>query len=220
CREAAGELETLGIRVIIPREGYLWADLPIVLPELKGALLDEDTIFLGDVGGDDVGARILGSFAQVLAGRPYSLLLVLNANRPFTDTAEGCIQVIEEIEASSRLRTGGLISNTHLMEETDLETVKVGWRLGKEVSSRAGIPLRFITAPKGLEAAFREGEFDVPVLPIERTMLPPWKRREKIGSANFDLKGEFGPTGLREAEERALGEGKAPSSPKKTEKKS
>ena len=207
AREASEELEAMGVRVIMPRGSFFFADLPIVKPELKGALLDESCLFIGDVGGDDVGARILGSFAETLKGRPYQLLLVLNANRPFTDTPDGCVRVIGEIEKASRLKTGGLISNTHLMEHTDLETVKRGFELGRAVEARSGVPLKFITAPRNLSEAFAEGVFDVPVLAIDRTMLPPWKRRDKVGSENFSLRGEFGPAGLRAPGSRAMEEG-------------
>ncbi|MHC4601432.1 MAG: cobalamin biosynthesis protein CbiA, partial [Planctomycetota bacterium] len=175
--------------VIIPRDNYFHADLPIVKPELKGALLDENTTFIGDVGGDDVGARILGSFAEALAGRAYALYIVLNANRPFTDSPEGCVKVIGEIEAAARLKVTGIVSNTHLMEETDLETVKRGYDLCREVGERTGIPVKFITAPRSLSGAHAGGAFDLDVLPIDRTMLPPWRRREKLGPENFDLKG-------------------------------
>jgi hypothetical protein len=192
CREAAEDLESLGVRVIIPRDNYFHADLPIVKPELKGALLDGSTTFVGDVGGDDVGARILGSFAEALSGQEYALYIVLNANRPFTDTAGGSRKVIAEIEAASRLTVTGLVSNTHLMEETDLDTVMRGHDLAVEVARATGIPVKFITAPASLTGAFGEGVFDVPVLGITRTMLPPWKRREKLGSENFSLKGECG----------------------------
>ncbi len=203
CREAAQELRAQGVRLIIPDEGFQWADLPIVKPQLKGALLDEQTTFLGDVGGDDVGARILGSFATALSGRSYQLLLVLNANRPFTDTAESCVRMIGEIEASSRLQAGGLVSNTHLMDETDLETVQRGYALGKEVEGLRGVPLKFITAPRGLSEAFEAGRFDVPVLPIERTMLPPWGRREKVGPEHFSLKGMSPEERARKIEKRS-----------------
>jgi hypothetical protein len=189
CREAAKDLEDLGVRVIIPREGFFFADLPIVLPEIRGAMIrSDDGVFLGDVGGDDVGARVLSSFANVFEEREYELLLVLNANRPFTDTAEGTRKVLGEIEQASRLAVSGLVVNTHLMEETDAEMVRRGIDLAERVAEQRSIPLRIVCVPRALVSAFEDGPYRDRLLPIDRTMLPPWRRSETpIGPMNFKI---------------------------------
>ena len=38
CREAVEPLERVGIRVVIPQGGHRFADLPILLPQVKGLL--------------------------------------------------------------------------------------------------------------------------------------------------------------------------------------
>jgi hypothetical protein len=188
CREAARELEELGVRVIIPREGYFFADLPIILPEIRGAMTSGQGAFIGDVGGDDVGARVLSSFADAFREGEYELLLVLNANRPFTDTPDGASRALDEIEAASRLRVGGLVVNTHLLEETDSDTVDKGIALAEEVSRRHDVPLRIVCVPRGMEKSMNKGPHREILLPIDRTMLPPWKSRETpIGPMNFTL---------------------------------
>jgi hypothetical protein len=68
---------------------------------------------------DDLGARVLSSLADVLGDSLHAMLQILNARRPFTETVEGCLKIKNEIEAASRLRVTGLVSNTHLLEETD-----------------------------------------------------------------------------------------------------
>jgi len=84
CREARGEMESRGIRVINPEGEYRAADLPIILPEIRGAVQAGEEFLIMDVGGDDVGARVLGSLADVFCGRAYAMLQVVNAKRPFT----------------------------------------------------------------------------------------------------------------------------------------
>ena len=62
CREARRLMERHDIRVVVPPGAQAFADLPIVLPEIRGMLRPPDgmlTIF--DVGGDDVGAKVLAS---------------------------------------------------------------------------------------------------------------------------------------------------------------
>ena len=189
CREAGVEMERHGIRVINPEGEYHSADLPIILPEVRGAVLEGEGTLICDVGGDDVGARVLSSLADVFAGRPYTMLQILNAKRPFTETVEGCLRIGREIEAASRLRITGLVSNTHLMEDTDVETVLEGLRLARQVGDAADLPVAFVTANETLQ-----GRLDMsgglgaeaagcPVLWIKRRMLPPWKLKSMTDRA-------------------------------------
>jgi hypothetical protein len=173
CREAGELMTAAGVRVIAPPGEQLHAELPILLPEIKGALQRPDGIALLDVGGDDVGARVLASYAGFFGA--HEMLQVVNANRPFTDTVAGARRIAEEIEASSRLRMTGVISNAHLQDETTVDGIVKGAELARRVAEVRGLPLRFVTAPRELmaEVAARIPE---PVLPIDRRMLPPWKR--------------------------------------------
>ena len=42
CREASEPLERAGIQVVMPRGGHQFADLPILLPGVKGLLQDSE----------------------------------------------------------------------------------------------------------------------------------------------------------------------------------
>jgi hypothetical protein len=183
CREAREEMEGFGIRVINPEGEYHAADLPIVLPEIRGAVLEGDGTLILDVGGDDAGARVLGSLVDVLSARSYTMLQVLNARRPFTETVEGCLKIRSEIEAASRLRITGLVSNTHLLDETDARTVLEGLRLARQVGEEANLPVCFVTANENLRDEFEAEGTGCPVLWIRRRMLPPWKLRSMTDRA-------------------------------------
>ena len=63
-REASEQLTSLGIRTINPAGGQKYADLPIILPEIKGAIEQRQGVLVLDVGGDDVGARVLSSLSE------------------------------------------------------------------------------------------------------------------------------------------------------------
>lgn len=72
CREASALMEAHGIRVVVPPGAQAWADLPIVLPEIRGMLHPPaGTLSILDVGGDDVGARSLASFRTSIADGEY-----------------------------------------------------------------------------------------------------------------------------------------------------
>ena len=193
CREARDEMESFGIRVINPEGDHVAADLPIILPEIRGAVLGSEGTVIFDVGGDDVGARVLSSLADAFEGRSCAMLQVLNARRPFTETAEGCLKIGREIETASRLKITGLISNTHLLEETDASTVLDGLRLAREVGAAAGLPVSFVTANESLRGRFDAEEVECPILWIKRRMLPPWKLRSMTDRAERVLGRDPGP---------------------------
>ncbi len=177
-REATEELEALGVRTIHPKGEQRHADLPIVLPNIKSGLLKREGTMVLDVGGDDVGARVLSSLADAFTPGEYELLFVINGNRPFTSTADGCIKVMNEIEVSSRLKFTGLIANTHLLEDTDEETVLAGLTMAHEVGDRNGLPISFLSALGTVLEKIDTRKIDVPVLPLTRSLLKPWEKKD------------------------------------------
>ena len=174
-REANKALEALGIRCINPTGSEFYADLPIVLPEIKGAIEHREGLLVLDVGGDDAGARVLSSLADSFEPGTYEMMLVLNGNRPFTADVDGCLKMIGDIQDSSRLKITGIISNTHLLDETTAQVALDGLKLAQQVSIRSGLPVKFLA---GLEALLGTPEFDdldVPLLPLKRLLLKPWE---------------------------------------------
>ena len=177
-REATEELEALGVKAIHPKGDQRHADLPIILPEIKSELLKREGTMVLDVGGDDVGARVLSSLADAFTPGEYELLFVVNANRPFTSTVEGCLKTMDEIERSSRLKFTGLIANTHLLENTDEATILGGLRLAREVSERTKLPVSFLSALGDVLEKINTRKIDVPVLPLTRSLLKPWEKKD------------------------------------------
>jgi hypothetical protein len=100
---------------------------------------------------------------------------------------EGCLRIQGEIEAASRLRVTGLISNAHLMDETDEAVIREGADFTREVGAQRGQDLRFVTAERRLVESLDIERLGSPLLVLDRQMLPPWKRQDKLGSANFRL---------------------------------
>jgi len=186
-RECRDTLESQGIKVILPGDGYLNADLPIIAPEVRGSIEREDGITILDVGGDKVGATVLGSLAASISRSGFDMLLVHNARRPFTDTVEGSVTIAREIEAAARLKLSGVIGNTHLMDNTSTEILYEGCEKTRQVSKALDLPFLFISAEQRLLDGLDMNRIGVPVLPLTRLLLPPWRRKEKLGPANFLL---------------------------------
>jgi len=177
CREARLLMEQHGIRVVVPPGAQEYADLPIVLPEIAGMLQPpEGVLSLFDVGGDDVGARVLASLRPRIVDGHYELWQVVNSRRPFTGTVDGCLKMLREMELASRLRVTGLLVNSHLIEETTLEVVLEGWDLAREVARQSGLPVRCVAAMERLADAPEIAGIEAPLLRLRRHMLPPWLR--------------------------------------------
>jgi hypothetical protein len=174
-----------GITVLSPGGELHHSELPILMPEIRGVIERPTGVTLLDVGGDDDGARVLAGLSSFFG--EYEMLQVVNQRRPFTDTVEGCLKIQHEIEAASKLKVTGLISNSHLMDETDEEVIVKGATFAHEVGSTAGQELRFTTVERRLAQEIDLDRIDSPVFVFDRLMLPPWKRDVKLGSDNFRL---------------------------------
>lgn len=186
-REMREVLEAEGIEVVIPEDRLLNADLPVLVPRIQGMIRRPDGFAVLDVGGDDVGARVLGSLNDALTVSPHDVVQVVNARRPFTDTVSGCLAITREIEQSARIRVNAVAGNTHLMEDTDLKSIYDGHDFARSVAAELGVPLKFVTCPVALLDDLDRDRITCPVLPFTRQLLPPWSRREKLGSRVFRL---------------------------------
>jgi len=174
CRAAREEVEARGIHLVVPGGDRFYADLPIVVPEVKGVLtrsLGANGRVVVDAGGDDSGARALGSLMDAIDPERSEMLFVVNTRRPFAEDQTALVAMLRDIETAARRRVTGLVANTHLMEETTPEVVREGLEAARTLAGSTGIPVRFCALLKRMEGTLTG--MDVPVLAIERYLLPP-----------------------------------------------
>lgn len=144
-------LESRGIEVIAPVFGHTNLDIPS-LPAAMYGIFDSKDVVIIDVGGDDVGATVLGRFRPKFEGLDYDMLYVVNKFRNLTSEPEDAVEVLREIEAVSRLKATGIVNNSHLMQETTDTVLTEGVEFGRKVSELTGLPLVFNTVRKDLES--------------------------------------------------------------------
>jgi len=176
-REARKMLRASGINIVLPDEKYMNADLPILSPAVAGMIKSSCDLAILDAGGDDAGVMVIAALQDALRQRKVSMVQVINPFRPFTENVKGCIKVKEEIEASSKLRVTGIVSNANLIDDTTPEIIYKGYELIQDLSEKTGLKVEFITAEASLVPELDLKKFDCPVLPIERYLVPPWKRK-------------------------------------------
>lgn len=173
-REKTEELAEKGVRVIGSMLGNSTLEIPAIPPEVRGMIEDKDAKTILDVGGDPEGARILAGYSSYIKDQDYTMLLIVNANRPQTQTLEEVLGFIERIEATSKLKITGLVNNTHLLKNTREEDVIRGHKLVGEVSKATGLPVLYETAIKSVVDEIKKKHNDLSMFPLDLYMRETW----------------------------------------------
>jgi len=164
-------LEQAGIRVVAPSSRLAQFDAPALPGEITGLLRDAAwSIF--DVGGDPVGTAVLAGLVSQIAEKEYDFWIVVNQRRPQTRTRDDIIARVQEIEAAARLTVTGLVSNTHLSEQTIVEHMLTGHQLIEQAATQLRLPVAFAAVPASLVG---QASWKVPILPIVRRLRVPWE---------------------------------------------
>lgn len=161
-----------GVRVVGPN----FANTNLDTPSLPGAVrnvIAEGSRVIVDVGGDDAGATALGVYSRTLADADPDVIYVVNRYRSMTTHAEEAVQILREIEATSHLRATCVANNSHLKQDTSEDTVLDSMGFAEEVASASGLPLRFTTAPRGLDFSILN---KIPnIYPVDVLVRAPWE---------------------------------------------
>lgn len=172
-RERETLLQEAGIRLVAGNMGSAPVDQPSLSAEVNTFLEDPAWQAVLDVGGDPNGARVLGRYFGQIEPRDCDCFLVINVYRPETRTPSQVEEMLEGIEALSRLKVTGLVNTSHLMKETSPENVLEGYKLAQEVGVRRGLPLRYNAAIPSVASrlpANLEGE----ILPLTLYLREDW----------------------------------------------
>lgn len=172
-REKKKELENANILTIDSSIDAPNLDLPALSAQIMTQINDKSYEYVMDVGGDNVGARVVGRFSDIIEKEEYDMLFVVNANREKTQTPDQVIQYIKSIENSSKLKITGLINNTHLIRDTRVEDILKGEKVVKKVSEDLCIPVKYTSCLENLVCELPkniEGE----IIPIKLHMREDW----------------------------------------------
>ena len=175
-REAIDSLEDAGVHVVVPKGEQFFAELPIIIPEVRGHLGDPNRHVVVDVGGDDVGARVLRSLKDAIIVEDTEFIFVLNVLRPFTSTVQGASRIMREIEQAAGMKITALVANAHLMDDTDAEVLNNGYETTQRLAEQFQLPFLFMTVEEQVADQISSSDFDVPLLQIRRLMQPPWQQ--------------------------------------------
>lgn len=167
-------LEDAGIRVISSNLSYVNAELMVIPSEVNAIFNDKSYEVVIDIGGDDVGAVVLGQYNQYFKKESYEMYFVINNNRPFTADSKSTEEFLNQIEKASRLKITHLISNTNLSYETKVEHILKGDKVVLQMSQKLNIPYKYIVCTRDLKNQV-EGKVKGEIFPIDIYMKKYWE---------------------------------------------
>lgn len=172
-REQEQMLEANNIHMIHSSINAPTLDLPALSGEIAVPIKDKSYNYIIDVGGDSVGAKVLGRFSKMITEEEYEMLFVVNANREKTQTADDIIKYIKEIEFTSKLKVTGLINNTHLLRETTDDDIEKGQMLASQVSNKLEIPIKYTSCIESITNKL-PSSIEGHIMPIKLYMRQEW----------------------------------------------
>ena len=162
-KDSESELREEGIELISPRFANTNVDLPALPAESYRLVRDKSVYGVMDIGGDDRGAYALGRFADAIAAEgDYRMAFVANCYRPLTNTVEGAMEIMREIEAACGLKFTCIVNNSNLGKETTPETVLDSVKFAEELCAVSELPLWMHTA----ECSVAEKLTSLEVMPL------------------------------------------------------
>ncbi|MBR0395324.1 MAG: hypothetical protein IJI63_02300 [Clostridiales bacterium] len=134
-------LEEAGIRLITPLYAGSNVDAPVLTPEMYVIFDDESYQGIFDIGGEDMGAIVLGSIRKRIENTDTAIYMAVNTLRPFTSDPEQIAIMTNELTAAAGFKIDGYLNNTNLLEETTAEMLEEGEKKILEASTFTGVPL-------------------------------------------------------------------------------
>lgn len=145
-KDSAEELAQAGVELISPAFANTNVDLPALPQEIYGLVQNKNFYAVFDVGGDDRGAYALGRYTPyILEENNYEMYFVVNFYRPLTTSAQEAYEIMQEIQAVSKIPFTAIINNSNLANETTAEDILNTQQEAEKLSRMANIPVVMTT---------------------------------------------------------------------------
>lgn len=160
---------------ILPGGKGRYADTPLWDEEIFQILsqIDKTHRLIVDLGGELKGMKVWRSLQPFWVKREVHLTLVTNFCRPFSGETVYS-DFIMKASTALDFDFHSVISNTHLIEYTDGETVKMGWQKAGSFSQKEGLPIFFVSIWEDMIESLPWNIFDSAVVGIRRFLHLPW----------------------------------------------
>ena len=142
-REAAGRLAAHGVAVMGDHlDNNTGQDLPALSTAFVSHIRAGDCVII-DLGGGELGAKVLSACRGDILAHPHDFLCVLNPFRPETATAAQMAGFVRMIEATTGIPVTGLVANGHMLHDTAAEHVLYTQAIVAKAADILGLPIRY-----------------------------------------------------------------------------
>lgn len=171
--DARQKLEKEGITVMAPLYANTNVDAPTLPIGMNSVFENKEYNVVLDSGGDDVGATVLGRYSEEINVNEFEMFMVINTLRPFTNTPEKILEMLAEIEWTSKLKITSFINNTNYLSNTTEKIILEGHKIIELASRKSNIPIAFIAGfnPIVQKAA---KQLSINYLPLQKNILLPF----------------------------------------------
>lgn len=177
-----------GVKLIAPDAQVTANDMPAIPGAAFGILQSPDTAVVCDVGGGELGLRVLGRLAQQAAARKARTYFVINPYRPGFTNLETMRRSFDILTELSALQVTHIVANPHLINETTPDLFAAGLEKVRNFASGMNLPIAFSVAAPALlrqlphkaaqpsdETPTNLVEYDgQPLLVLDRYWETPW----------------------------------------------
>ena len=141
-------LEEAGIRLVAPVFAGTNVDVPAVPAEAYSVFDDPGRHAVLDIGGEDLGARIVATLKQRLLDivDDVAVYMVVNPYRPFSQTSSQIVQQAEILTRAAGLAPTALVHNANLLEDSDAGLLTESSVIVKAAAAQLGVPVAFAAA--------------------------------------------------------------------------
>lgn len=148
-------------------------DMPYISAKIKKPLQNENYVGIYDIGGNDIGMKVLHQIGEEMKSLNPEVLCVFNVYRPETNNVESIIDMIDKIEGESNLKITGLVNNSNFVRGTEVRDIIYGEKILQEVSEMTKIPIKYTSVWEKLVPELPEnikGE----VVPLKLLLRKEW----------------------------------------------
>lgn len=177
--DAAQAMQKLGVKLICPQFAGTNADVPAMPAAVHGVFDQPQTHAVLDIGGEDLGARVIASLAPRLMESEKAMYMVVNALRPDTSSLPKILEQARALQNAARLPIDGLVQNTNLLESSRAEEIEASDALIDAAAAKLGVPVVFAAArPQAIPRRWLEQAR--PLLVLERYIRYPTMSDDRL----------------------------------------
>jgi len=142
-REKTVAFKELGIEILSSDLEGEAADIPSISARIQKVFDNKTLRTIIDLGGDPMGATALGRFFESMVESEIDIWLVVNANRPYTQTVEDTLMYAHNLEAKIGFKITGIINSTHMVKYTTSEDIEHGYHIASQVAAILNVPVKY-----------------------------------------------------------------------------